>query len=473
MLVPFIGLFFLTLSAGITFYALSKYRPFRLLLFAYYVASPCFLIFGFLQNWSMGDYLFLWIFGTWAGVLVYLAAFAVTTVVVSSRLRLSRLAAPFAVFSLLLLTAEAYSFATHLEPADSESSGTPFLVGVGEPDLPNIYHIILDGYDSGLFPQTLSPEYRSALAGFVNFRENVALYPSTRMSLSSIFSGKRQGGDVSAPEYMRRAFNSDDSFLYWLKNAGYATIAYGPQVYKFELGLFDHMTYHRQNPDGDSLLQLNTSTFKRLWIWANSPRLFTRLLKSTEWFIQYGGSDLRLVKNGKFLPYSVPITSYHSFLNILEQEPELPASGRYTLIHLTIPHRPSVLAPDCSYDDGGRETSQLEQAACATKLLVDFVERLKKLGRFDGSLVIAQADHGIYQLDSDAHTHAPERISLQALLLIKPIGSNGALAVSNVKSTVVDIAPTLLKAVGVENQLETEGASLLKTMSGTQLVQMD
>jgi hypothetical protein len=217
---------------------------------------------------------------------------------------------------------------------------------------------------------------------------------------------------------------------------------------------------------------MNTATFKRLWLWANSPRLFTRLLLSTEWFIQYGGRDLRLVRNGNFLPFSVPITSYLSFLNVLEQEAELPARGRYTLIHLAIPHQPEVLAPDCSYDDGGRETSQLEQAACATKLLVDFVERLKGLGRFDGSLVIAHADHGIYELVSDADAHSPERVSLQALLLIKPIGSNGALAVSNVKSTVVDIAPTLLKAVGVENQLEADGASLLEAMSGTRLVQM-
>jgi hypothetical protein len=472
-MVPFISLFLLTLSAGIAFYALSKYRPFRLLLFAYYVGGPFFLVFGFLQNWSMGVYFFLWVFGTWAGVLVYLAAFVVTTVFVSSRLRLSGLAAPFAVFSLLLLTAEAHSFVTQLEPADPESSGTQFLVGVEQADLPNVYHIILDGYDGGLFPQTLSPEYRSALAGFVNFPENVALYPSTRMSLPSIFSGKRQGGDVSGPEYMRRAFNSDDSFLYWLKKVGYTTVAYGLEMYEFELGLFDHVIYHRQNPEADSLLEMNTATFKRLWLWANSPRLFTRLLLSTEWFIQYGGRDLRLVRNGKFLPFSVPITSYLSFLNVLEQEAELPARGRYTLIHLAIPHQPEVLAPDCSYDDGGRETSQLEQAACATKLLVDFVERLKELGRFDGSLVIAHADHGVYELVSDAESHSPERVSLQALLLIKPIGSNGALAVSNVKSTVVDIAPTLLKAVGVENQLEADGASLLEAMSGTGLVQMD
>ena len=472
---PFLKLSLVTLLMGLALYALSKYQPFRPLLYAYYMVGPFFLLFGFLHNWAVGSHFFLWVFDTWAGVLTYCASFVAATVFVSRRLSPSALAGPFAVFSLLLIVAEAHSFVTGYEIPATETAGAKVPHLETREDRPNIYHIILDGYDAEHFPQTLSPDYRNALKGFVNFPENVALYRNTRMSLPSIFSGRRRPGDVSNPEYLRRALNTDFSFLYWLKEDGYKTVAYTPDIYEFDLELFDHVTFHGQNPGAETLLEMNIATFQRLWLWSNSPRLLTRMLLGTKWFIEFGGENLRLVKNRNFLPFSVPIASYLSFLNVLEQEAELPATGRYTLIHLVLPHSPEVLAADCSYDVAGSESTQLDQAGCATKLLVDFVERLKELGRFDNSLVIAHADHGVYDPENSVENPA-ERTSLRTLLLIKPIGSNGDLAVSNVKCTVIDIAPTLLGALAVENQLQMEGTPLIDAMPGNrpvQPVQMD
>ena len=469
---PFLKLSLVTLLMGLALYALSKYQPFRPLLYAYYMVGPFFLLFGFLHNLAVGSHFFLWVFDTWAGVLTYFAGFVAATVFASRRLSPSALAGPFAAFCLLLIVTEAHSFVTGYEIPATETAGAEVPHLETREDRPNIYHIILDGYDAEHFPQTLSPDYRNALKGFVNFPENVALYRNTRMSLPSIFSGRRRPGDVSTPEYLRRALNTDFSFVYWLKEDGYKTVAYTPDMYEFDLELFDHVTFHQQNPGAEALVEVNIATFQRLWLWANSPRLLTRMLLDTEWFIEFGGEDLRLVRNRNFLPFSVPITSYLSFLNVLEQEAELPATGRYTLIHVVLPHSPEVLAADCSYGAAGSKTTQLEQAGCATKLLVDFVERLKELGRFDNSLVIAHADHGVYEPESSAEK-AAERVSLRALLLIKPIGSDGELAASDVKSTLIDIAPTLLYALEVENQLQMEGRLLLDAMPGNRLVPMD
>ena len=453
-------------------YSPRRTPPFRLLLYAYYLVGPFFLLFGFLHNWAVGSHFFLWVFDTWAGVLAYFACFVAATVFVSRRVSPSALSGPFAAFGLLLLVTEAHSFATQYEKPAPETAGSQIPNLEPSEDLPNVYHIIFDGYDAEHFPQTLSPYYRHALSGFVNFPENVALYRNTRMSLPSIFSGRRRPGDISSPEYLRRALNTDFSFLFWLKENGYKTVAYTPDMYEFDLELFDHVTFHKQNPGAEALVEMNMATFQRLWVWSNSPRLLTRMLLGTKWFIEFGGENLRLVKNRNFLPFSVPITSYLSFLNVLKQEAELPATGRYTLIHAVLPHTPEVLAADCSYDVRGSETTQVEQAGCATKLLVDFVERLKELGRFDNSLVIAHADHGVYAPESSAENPA-ERVSMRALLLIKPIGGRGELAVSDVKSTVIDIAPTLLRALAVENQLQMEGKPLLDAMPGNRLVPMD
>ncbi len=120
------------------------------------------------------------------------------------------------------------------------------------------------------------------------------------MSLPSIFSGRRRPGDISSPEYLRRALNTDFSFLFWLKENGYETVAYTPDMYEFDLELFDHVTFHKQNPGAEALVEMNMATFQRLWVWSNSPRLLTRMLLGTKWFIEFGGENLRLVKNRGF-----------------------------------------------------------------------------------------------------------------------------------------------------------------------------
>ena len=473
VLFPFVALFFLSVAVGVALHALSKHPLFRGLLWAYYLAGPFFLVLGFLQNWSIGAYFFLWVFDTWPGVLTYVAAFGAVTFWAASRFQPKVLATPFAVFSIILLATEAHSFWTRYQPHPPESITSVLPQWETREDLPNIYHVILDGYQADFFPQTLSPEYRTVLSGFINYPNNVSLYPVTNMSLPSIFTGRRLPDNLSNVEYMRRAFNTDASFLYWLRRAGYKTLAYAPLVYEFDLTLFDHVTFHQHNPEAEALVEMNTATFKRLWFWANSPRLFTRLLLNTEWFFQFGEDDLTLVKNKNFLPFSVPITSYLSFENYLRQEAQLPARGRYTLIHLIIPHAPEVLTSDCNYDFGGRTTSQLEQAGCATRLLVEFVERLRELDRLDDSLVIAHADHGAYDPNSKAGTHSAESVSLGALLLIKPIGAHGEMTVSSAKSTLVDVAPTLLQAAGVEHQFSGEGSLLGEALPAAPLARLD
>lgn len=472
VLFPFVGLFFLTVALGIALYALSRHPFFRGLLWAYYLAGPFFLLFGFLQNWSLGDHFFVWVFDTWAGVLAYSGLCLATAFWLWTRFQPRVLAAPFAIFGVILLATEAHSFSTRYQPHPVELTASAVQQWETRQDLPNIYHVIFDGYQADFFPQTLSSADQNDLDGFVLYPNNQALYPSTNLSLPSIFMGQSRPKDLSSVEYMKRAFNSDASFLYWLKQAGYKTLAYAPKVYEFDLGLFDRVTFHQHNPKVDALIELNTATFKRLWLWANSPRLLTRLMLNTEWFYQFGEEDLKLVKNKNFLPFSVPIASYLSFQNYLEQEAELPARGRYTLIHLVIPHQPEVLSSDCSYDLGGGTTSQIEQAGCATKLLVEFVARLKELHRLDDSLVIAHADHGAYDANNKA-ADVTERVSLNALLLIKPIGAHGPMAVSDTRSSLVDLAPTLLEAAGVQNEFHSEGTALSDVLRAAPVASLD
>ena len=307
-----------------------------------------------------------------------------------------------AAFSLLLAILETYTFYTYLEPARSSITFDDIdFRSETSKNLPNIYHIILDAYQTDFFSMTLTPDVSSALAGFVHFPNTIAIYNSTGMSLSSIFTGKKFKRDVATVNYKLRTYSSEESFLYALKKGGYTNIAYVPSGFARPV-FFDHHFAHLRNTRPEKLIDLNTATFQRLWLYANAPRLLTRWLMGVEWFIQYGDmGDLRLMRNERFLSYSRPVASYLSFLNILEQEPYLPESGRYTFVHIYIPHPPDLLNSDCSYGKPNMKSGPFEQAQCATKLMLDFLARLKSLDRFDNSLNIVHGDHGNYWRFSD------------------------------------------------------------------------
>jgi len=470
VLLPFVGAFLIMFGTGIAFYALSRFRPFSYLLRAYYVTGPFFLIFLFVQKMPIGYHIFYWIFDTPAGVGVLFASFAAIVHYVAPRFDLPAAVKPLALFSLLLVILESYTFHTKLAPPRTSMTFSAVDTG-GEAanDLPNIYHIILDGYQSDIFSMTLSPELSSALTGFVYFPNTVAVHNSTGMSLSSIFTGKEFASNLSEADFMRLAYNSEESFINALKKGGYTTIGYVPFGFTKQR-FFDHFITHRKNVKNEKLLELNKATFKRLWLYANAPLLLTRWLLGVEWFIQYNdGGDLKLMRNERLLAYSRPVASHLSFLNILEQEPHLPESGRYTLVHLFIPHSPDILRSDCSYGEPGTMTGPIEQARCATKLLLDFVDLLKSLGRFENSLIFAHADHGNFWRLTDGRLVPSDTISLRSMLLIKPIGNSEAFAVSEVNVTLLDVAPSLLAGVGLTPDVGLEGSVLREVVDRTRV----
>jgi arylsulfatase A-like enzyme len=99
-------------------------------------------------------------------------------------------------------------------------------------------------------------------------------------------------------------------------------------------------------------------------------------------------------------------------------------------------------------------TSVHEQTSCATKLIKEFVNKLKQLGRYDDSLIIIQSDHGLEKIGTEPMFKIPQlkaghydenfSLRLHSLLLIKPPASGTApLRISEEVSQLVDIPATV------------------------------
>jgi hypothetical protein len=137
-------------------------------------------------------------------------------------------------------------------------------------------------------------------------------------------------------------------------------------------------------------------------------------------------------------------------------------------IHVGIPHRPVVVNGNCDYVGVVRATraAYKEQARCAVKRTVEILDRLKDVGVYDETFVVISSDHGVgmaspqFVNDQQTPMGALARIAgnAMALLIVKPLNSNGPVRTSRAPTTITDIPATILDGVGVARDLPGEPA---------------
>jgi hypothetical protein len=361
-----------------------------------------------------------------------------------------------------------------LEPTGTSSSLEPRTTAE---DLPNVYHLILDGFQTDMFEHTFPLEERGELlSGFLYFPDNVATYGRTRLSIASTFLGRSYENQSPQVAFVRSQFDSPQSFLYWLREAGYQTLGFHvvPKVRGADEHLFDHSVRHQEHVVVRA--SSNVDIFRKLWVVSNFPRFVYPLFVSAQ--------EARDLRSQKVIPKALQLKSYRGFAKYLELEEDLSPSGRYTFLHLMIPHPPFTLDADCAPqgEDVAAEERYLAHIRCGDKIIRDFVARIKELGRYRNSLVVIHGDHGFYAKvrgetlldlginqaldpnDVRGHTEDFARMRSRALLLLKPPdhgGSSHGFTTSPAKSTLLDVAPTIIDALGIDSGSAYSGFSLL------------
>ncbi len=454
---PFLWFSIGTVLVGLVLWIFSDSRFGRVFLWGYYLAGPLFLIFTFFREDSLSllEYAF--------GISIFIIFSLVLIITIAYFKAPCHAVSYFAILSFLLLVFEFYHIGTgikwHQHSFLEERSVSTSKTESGQESLPNIYHIILDGFQSDIFTYILTPEIREDLNEFAYFPEATALYSETTWSVPSVFLGETYTFSNSQQEYQNRAFNSDASVLYALKEAGYSTSAYTRNLYPIKLKLFDYVIEHVDNI-GTKRAD-NSDAFISAWIYRYAPLALKDILINKNIFISE--DSIEQFNAGTFLPASAPEESFLSFQRFLTQEKELADSGRYTFIHLMLPHSPYVLDANCATNE--KEATVLTQSRCATKLIVDFINELKALGRYENSLIIIHGDHGdryAAVLDDKLVSREPPTRSPRSLLLLKTGSSlnNSEMEVSSFRASLLDIVPTLISSIGSSAPRDYEGVSL-------------
>ncbi len=278
-------------------------------------------------------------------------------------------------------------------------SGIPFLLapaagGYVPADLPaedngsapdfNIYHIVFDAYYGPWLQWSLDElsRDRSELAGFVHYQRCVSNYFWTVASFPSFMSGTMYSPDRTVTEWHQGA--NDNSLVDDLHERGFSSTFYGIRQYS---GTQAFQEAYTEDPGGAQIVDVRLAT--DYWLLRVSPVALRHLVLDD----RGAGPVTRWVPGWQEVPAGDirNVVSYRQFQQFLADEPLRLGGGQYVHTYFYPPHGPYQLDRHGTYVG---ESSYEEQLLLATDMLLEIVETLKELGRFENSLIVIHSDHG-------------------------------------------------------------------------------
>ena len=304
------------------------------------------------------------------------------------------LAAVLLVFGLPFLFAPSYT--GHIPDHSSHEVSEP------RPDF-NIYHIVFDMYYGPWLQWSLNSLSRdtSELAGFTHYRNNVSNYFGSMASYASFMSGSMYSPDKTVTGWYEGT--NKDSIVDDLHERGFSTTFYGLYL---EHGIKQVEEAYTDDPDEIGVVDINLAA--DYWLLRVSPVALRHVVLD-----EHGAGPItRCTACSEEIPSGDirTLISYRQFKKFLADERLRPVGGHYVHAYFYPPHPPYQLDRHGDYVGA---SSYEEQLHLATNMLLEIVETLKELGKFEDSLIIVQSDHGCRKGASSSHTGDPLRDFIQ------------------------------------------------------------
>ncbi len=248
----------------------------------------------------------------------------------------------------------------------------------------NVYHIVLDAYYGPWLAWSLEELERdtSELAGFTHYTRNFSQYIYTWTSYPSFMTGTMYSPDKTVTEWHESA--DESSIVDELCDRGFCTYHYGLYLLS---GIRQVGERYIDDPGGTGVVDIRLAA--DYWLLRVAPVALRHVVLDER---GAGPISRGLAGRGEDPVGDIRnVISYRQFQRFLADEHERPSTGQYVHAHFLPPHGPYQLD---RYGNYVGESSYEEQVLLATNMLLEFVETLKALNRFDSSLIIVHADHG-------------------------------------------------------------------------------
>ena len=348
--------------------------------------------------------------------------------------------------------------------------------GIPDSGRHNIYHLTFDAMGGPEFERIVRENNTGdSFEGFTFFKNSLANYVSTTLSVASFMTGSLYRGE-SMKKWVEE--EKQGGVIRSLYEKGYAVSMYAP-FKTFRHSKAAKMMTHADviRPDEKLLMHWTfadwwllrlTSFFPGVNVYNEDKGVFTRLFNHTDLTRE---NQLAVAASVRLLD------------QLIMDEVSRPATGQYVYAHIYIPHGPFVLDSNCEYHN---PSTYKEQNQCAVNLMKKFINRLKKLGRYNSSAILFQSDHGQWPGVPAVSMKMPEDVrekikSIQpasgdcmlldvlsrAFLAVKPpFAGNQPLATSDYSTQLADV-PVILNNLAGESSTAGRGeAFLLPLFSG-------
>lgn len=450
LLLPYLMVSLAILLIGLLLLAMSRFSGFHYLLWAYLLAGPLYLLYNLLRRFE------LLALEEKSGFGVFFLMCIAVSVFLAQRHDWRKILTPLAFGSALLLGLDLARLAVpHLGHNIFAGEAKKITdLRSSQSERPNIYHILLDEFQSDHFARQLNGSVEQSLQGFTFYQSASANYDMTAWAVPSAILGELYRFDESPDAYKQRAFNSPDSAHFHIKDAGYVSLAVSRRLFPVGFNHMDLTLPHSLLIETDGLE--HSGTFNTLWFYSTVPKFAAESLAFRNILIDK--NSLANIKSRTFLADASSIESYLGFKSFLDKEHLLPERGRYTFLHLLIPHGPFTYNADCERRSAATTDSQVK---CAVNMLEEFVNKLKALDRFNDSLILVHGDHGSrWTYDNpdggsnDGEMTRGKRRSHKTLLLVKPPGNEQPFRTSSQPVEILDVSGLLKSFVASKQPAE-------------------
>lgn len=332
----------------------------------------------------------------------------------------------------------------------------------------NVIVVIFDAFTGYRMTEVLRehPELREELAGFVHYPEALASAISTPAGVSAIITGDLKISLRDEEAAARNKASLKGSFLADARQMGLST------------GFISHLGSSDAGvpccPETSFFNQQPLDMFKRLPAYLGFfTTSLSRILPGSLAAVASKGAvsvlarshnkeatDWDLLQSVQSEMDRRPQASKMAMNYFISNLQVAKRNGSVLVLHSMLSHPPYKLAADGHYEQG-KENEYEGQSLYAVRELARLSARLRALGVYDSTLLIAVADHGAMPVKDmtmggriPARDSRPERLHFNPLLMVKAPGAAGACRDSSMTVWLGDVAATVRDFLGVQGKAD-------------------
>lgn len=335
--------------------------------------------------------------------------------------------------------------ANGLTPIDIRPSVTS--EGVSEvSDKNNVIMFVLDTFDTKYLQEVVEadPTCLEEFAGFTWFENTTGSMIPTRYAMASLLTGQSlDEHDDSFSTSLIIDWYTQHDLIDDINAQGYETDLYATDIHD-AIGALSEKVENIKQLENEIDYPSAIAILLKCSLYRDMPWL----LKPPFWF--YTDQVNNAVLGGDTENAADPVWTMDDakYYSLLKEEGltkvDIGEKGSFRVIHLAGTHAPYTIDRHAEFVEGG--TDYVEQGLGSLHIVSEYLKELKELGVYDDATIVVTADHGEWYLaDEISGPTSP-------MLLVKPSsetgGSHEPLKTSSVPTGHVDLAATILDAVG-------------------------